>query len=134
MVKHLMRRYCMNRCNLNVKLKLFVLGFFFFFYLPDELHQEAGTLAKTCGWEGDSIPDILGQIFRSSLGYINNIFGNIWNMYTKVWTSLGLIRFSMNYADDMRINNSWFWNNVSYSFLTRRIVVLFSLTAFLIFC
>ena len=130
-----MRRYCMNRCDLNVKLKLFVFVFVcFFFYLPDKLHQEAGTLAKTCGWEGDSIPDILGQIFRSSLGYINNIFGNIWNMYRKVWTSLGLIRFSMNYADDMRINNSWILNNVSYSFLTRRIVVLFSLTAFLIFC
>ena len=128
-----MRRYCINRYDLNVKLKLFVLVVFFF-YLPDELHQEAGTLAKTCGWEGDSIPDILGQIFRSSLGYINNIFGNIWNMYRKVWTSLGLIRFSMNYADDMRINNSWILNNVSYSFLTRRIVVLFSLTAFLIFC
>ena len=66
----------MNRCDLNVKLKLFVFVFVFvcfFFYLPDKLHQEAGTLAKACGWEGDSIPDILGQIFRSSLGYINNI-------------------------------------------------------------
>ena len=40
----------MNRYDLNVKLKLFVfVCLFFFFYLPDELHQEAGTLAKTCG-------------------------------------------------------------------------------------
>ena len=101
----------MNRCDLNVKLKLFVLVFFF--YLPDELHQEAGTLAKTCGWEGDSIPDILGHlwdILTISLEIFETCtekFGLLWVWLGSPWIMLITWELTIHEFEIMFLTPSW---------------------------